>query len=212
MVHTHPLSAFESAGVISPDHAQAVREGRMPRLTFGPSSIDWVTYIQNEFLYEYPQGQLSGKIHDLAGEWEYGIVDSGSPFIAGMRRFLTEVASEDYVVFNSEEKQYLRVLKEEYPEEYHMTKALNLRTDPLAASIKTKLQDRLGTAALQNISVTDLNDFTELVKPFDPYLTSIQRKEKIANMEQIAGRLGFWVRYTVDPTVPQPPDQWQPVE
>lgn len=198
-VHTHPISAQESVGLISKEQGDAMRRGEMAPSSNEPSVIDWGMLLDNDTAYNFPSGQISYRVIDPTGEWEYGVRDSGSPFIRGIRKANHEAASigVSNLGLTDDEKAYLKAVFDRNETTMHgMQEILNGGGDTMGFEIRQKLLDKISPFMTKNVSAEDLAKYSELTEPLSASMNAEERLVRVHRMQEIATALGFRLSYT----------------
>ncbi|OGZ19045.1 MAG: hypothetical protein A2494_02760 [Candidatus Lloydbacteria bacterium RIFOXYC12_FULL_46_25] len=209
MVHTHPINDFsEDVGGLNDEDIEILRRGGIPRVAMSPSPVDLEGLAAQ--LSKYPPAQLSGRVIDPSGEWEYGIADSSAPFIAGVRKTYAEMDQIKGVEFTPEEREYVKKLNLEniHPGLLQQEISSRIGSDPLAQTVLQKMNmvaSQMGAIAAKNINLSDNSKFNEFEGGWSPWMHpgTPEGDAEIARREKIAAELGFRMKYTPNPITPK---------
>lgn len=209
MVHTHPINEFsENVGGLNDEDIEILHRGGIPRVAMSPSTVDLEGLAAQ--LSKYPPAQLSGRVVDPSGEWEYGIADSAAPFIAGIRKTYAEIDEMKGVEFTPEEREYVKKLNLEniHPGLLQREISSRIGNDPLARSVLQKMNmvaSQMGEIMGKNIDPSDNSKFNELEGGWSPWMHPGTKEgdAEIARREKIASELGFRMKYMPNPVAPQ---------
>lgn len=199
-VHTHPISALKTVGLISGEDADKMTRGEIAPASAEPSSQDWNILFMNDEIYNFPPGQMSQRVIDATGEWTQGVSDSGSPFITGMRKGMVELKQLglDGFGLTADEKAYLEEGIAQNETSFHaLQKIINSdSTDPLASATRKKLVNGIGEVMSKYVSLQDVRKYSELTEPHSAAMNAEERKTRVLRMEALAPELGFRLTYT----------------
>lgn len=209
MVHTHPINDFsEDVGGLNDEDREVLFRGEVPRVAMSPSPVDLEGMAAQ--LSKYPPAQLSGRVIDPAGEWEYGIADSSAPFIEGVRNTYREIDEAKSLELTPEERAYLEKLNIENIHPGLLQREISSRafSDPLAQSVLQKMNTmvaRISEIRAKNITAEDDAKFSEFEGGLHPWIHpgTPEGDEEIARREKIASELGFRMKYTPNPITPK---------
>lgn len=210
LVHTHPINEVtESLGGLSAHDKEIVREGGIPRVTMNPSTTDLRAFAAK--FSKYPPAQISGRVIDPSGEWEYGVADSSAPFIAGLRHAYQEMdAMNGGVGFTPEERAYLKKLNIEniHPDLLQSEISSRVGSDPLGQAVLQKMNmavSNIDEIMGKNISHADGSKFIQLEGGWFPWMKpgTPEGDAEIAWRERTASELGFRMKYTPNPIAPK---------
>lgn len=196
-VHTHPISALKHVGLIDEDKAEAMSRGELPPASAEPSAQDWNMLFTDDSTYNFPPGQISHRVIDGTGEWEYGVSDSSSPFILGMRKTQREFSKITDLGLSADDQRYLEGVIAENETVFHaLEKVMNGQGEQASLALRQKLLDHVGPVMAKNVSPKDIEKYAELTQPLSTSMNSEERRARILRMEAIAPSLGFRLTYT----------------
>lgn len=209
MVHTHPINPdTEHLGGLNEDDKALLGRGGTPNVTVPPSSRDLDALLEVG-ADKYPASQFTGKVVTPSGDWEYGIQDSGAPYIEGKRKANDEI-SEMFrsMKFTEEEEAYAKKLETDTGRPGTLAEKITHSDDPIARSIIEKVnsaKSRKSEIIAKHTNPEDVQKFNNFhnfskawLRPGTP-----EGDATIAEREKIANELGFRMKYTPNPVAPK---------
>jgi hypothetical protein len=200
-VHTHPVHALKSVGFISSTEAEAMSRGDMVPASLEPSVTDWNMLFMHDETYSFPPGQMSHRVIDPTGEWEYGVSDSGSSFIEGMRKGREEIDGLTDLADLGLDADVLTYLKGVVGENESVAQVLSkiFNGEDGTVEVRKKLLDRVATITSKYVSVHDMSKYAELISPLSITMNREERQTRALRMKELAASLGFRLSYTPNP-------------
>lgn len=210
IVHTHPLELSTFSGVMSREEIEKAREGNgLPRVLPPSGDADFMSAIGIDVLAQKTGGVAHYKVIDSTGEWSYEISDRNAPFIRIMGKMLDQLSlKSDDVVLSPDEKEYVQVLLEKFPDQRFLIAELKTRSasdDNIAKKLLGKVSGLEGTAS--KIFESANKDELASMDTFSKYLfgnyfhtaganAEDMNREDVEFYERTAKELGFSLKYT----------------
>lgn len=202
--HVHPINKGTGEEYLSDEDREILRHGGIPHVAMSPSRTDLMGLVRTGA--GFPSAQLTERVIDPSGEWDYGIADSGNPFIRGVHEVAEEMDKEEVVPFTEEERAYVKKmnLEDVNPAILEQTISSRAGNDPIGLSMREKLHALASKEAemiRKNINPADLAKFATIEGDGSPWVHpgTPSGDAEIARREQVASELGFHLTYKANP-------------